>query len=486
MNYSKSIEEQSSSLARSIGFIKIDKNIFLKDLFVYKTINIWSLYEPIIAIYLLPKIISKKRKYFFKYIYFLKNLLRLLSSISKTTKNYKNNNYWLFTCFSDYMYIDSLSPLIEYCKKTIPNFDHLLVDNTKKYKVSISNIIYLIDFISNIKCRIHNNKINYIEEDFISKKDLLYIIDYLLYNLIPKNFPEIQDAIQLFEINKPKVVLSIDIANPSSRIYTVLAKKYNILSIDLQYGHYESTDIEWRFSISDKIFVWGQYYFDLFEKMHFINREKLEITSSPKFDYLIKKPHFHNADKSISKIKILFASTYIISSYENIENYEVIKKFKNSIVSKISDLLNVELVIKPHPLEDLSWLNNVTLSKNIFVADKENNIKQLISDCQYFISFGSTSTFDAMLQNKICFCVNYTNTKKNIDIFIKKDIVNQINSDFDLLYILNRISKNIFYESLLTKVNRNKFLENSILTYRNNTNFSSSYLISSLINNLLN
>ena len=114
----------------------------------------------------------------------------------------------------------------------------------------------------------------------------------------------------------------------------------------------------------------------------------------------------------------------------------------------------------------------------------KNSIKQLISNCEYFISFGSTSTFDALLQHKICFSVNYDNTKKNQDIFIKKNLLNQINYDFDLINILQKISKKSFKESLDTKNIQMEFLKNSIFT--NNNNDSSSFLIFSLINSYLN
>ena len=486
MNHLSSVEEQSSSLVKSIGNLKVGDNIYLKDLFIYKNINIWEVYEPIIAIYLLPQIISGKRKLFNKYIYLLNNLIKYFLSFNFKNKKNKKNNYWLFTCFSNYMYDDTISPLVQYCEKNNLNFEHISIGNLTKSNFSIRNIIYLLAFISKIKYRIFYSKIENIENINVSKKDLNFIIDYLLYNLIPKNLSDIENALNLFNVQAPQVILSVDVANPASRIYTLLAKKYNIPSIDLQYGHYEPTDIEWRFSISDKIFVWGQYYFDLFEKNHFIKREKLEITGSPKFDYLNNKYHLQKSNKSNHKVKILFASTYTISSYENIENYEVIKKFKYNLVNEISNLLNLELIIKPHPLEDTAWLNNIKSSKNIIVTDKKSSIKQLISTCEYFISFGSTSTFDALLQNKICFSVNYDNTKKNQDIFIKNNLVNLINNDLDLKNILHSISKKLFYESLDTKIKRDNFLKNAIFTYGNSNNGSSSHLISSLVNTYLN
>lgn len=486
MNHLTSLEEQSSALVKSIGCIKVGENIYLKDLFIYKNISIWEVYEPIIAIYLIPQIISGKRKLFNKYIYLLNNLFRYSLSFNFKNKINKKNNYWLFTCFSNYMYDDTILPLVQYCKKYNSNFEYITIGGLTNSKFSIRNIIYLLAFISKIKYRIFYSKKENIDNIPISKKDLNFIIDYLLYNLIPKNLSDIENALNLFDVRPPQVILSVDVANPASRIYTVLAKKYNIPSIDMQYGHYEPTDIEWRFSISDKIFVWGQYYLDLFEKNHFIKREKLEITGSPKFDYLNNKYHTPKSNNLNNKIKILFASTYTISSYENIENYEVIKNFKYNLVNEISNLSNLELIIKPHPLEDTAWLNNIKLSKNIIVTDKKSSIKQLISSCEYFISFGSTSTFDALLQNKICFSVNYDNTKKNQDIFNKNNLVNLIYNDFDLKKILHSISTKSFYESVETKINRDKFLKNAITTYDKNNNDSSSHLISSLVNSYLN
>ncbi len=487
MNNSQSLEDQYSLLTKSIGYIKIDQNLCLNEMFIYKNINIWTVYEPIIAIYLLPQIISKKRKKFHKYLYLLKNLSVILFSFSfkKKNKNIKNN-YWLFTCFSDYMYKDTISPLVRHCKKSLINFDHLIIQQPSKVNFSFINLFNLLIFISRIKFKVANLKKIEILDNILSKKDLLYIIDYILYNLIPKNFLDIEDAINLFEFNPPKVVMSIDIANPASRIYTVLAKKYNILTIDLQYGHYESWDIEWRFAISNKIFVWGEYYKHIFENNHSIKSEKIIITGSPKFDYLFNKNYVFDFNKSISKIKILFASTYTISSYDNIENYNVINNFKCSLIKHVEKYKNIELTIKPHPLEDITWLNSLSKSENLVILNKNTKIKESISKSQYFISFGSSSTIDAMLQNKICFTVNYVNTKKNIDVFVKKNIANTIINEVNLIYILEMISKNKFLEPLYIISNKRYFLENAVLTNDNANNINSSHIISKWITNTLN
>jgi len=482
LNHLTSVEEQSSSLLKSISCIKVGENIYLKDLFIYRNINIWEVYEPIIAIYLLPQIISRKRKLFNKYIYLLKNILNICININIFKTPLKLKNYWLFPSFSEYMHKDTISPLVDYCQNNISNFNYFIINKSSKSNFSISSIFYLIIFITKIKLKVITKRIDFRQNNF-SNNDVIYIIDYLLYNLIPKSFKDIESAIYLFKLNPPNVVVSIDIANPSSRIYTVLAKKYNILSIDLQYGHYESNDIEWKLSISDKIFVWGQIYSDLFEKNHFIEKEKIRITGSPKFDYIAKNNHHSILDKTSSKIKILFASTYTIDSYDNIENYNVINSFKNILSNNILKFKNIELYIKPHPLEDITWTKKFKLYKNIFILNKSTEIKKYISECKYFISFGSTSTFDAMLQNKICFAVNFENTKKNIDVFVKNNIVNQINNERELISILTKISKYNFIEPASVTLNQKIFLKNSILT--NGGKSSSSHLIAKYIKTII-
>ncbi len=489
MNNFLKIEEQSFLLTKTIGNIKIQDNLILKDLFIYKNINLWQVYEPIIAIYLIPQIISKKRNRFYKKLNLLKNLLKIFSSIFKKNKVVDKNNYWLFVCFSDYMFNDTMSPLIESLNNN-KNFEYLLSNKIYKRDTIIKNISHLLLFIKQIENKIKSCNFNNLILDNIqvTKSDLLYIINYLIYNLIPRSYIDIETAFTLFEKNKPKVVISIDIANPSNRIYTLLAKKHAVLSIDLQYGHYESTDIEWRYSISDKIFVWGENYASLFINHHFIDRNKILITGSPKFDYIINRKFISDNKNQSLKIKILFASTYTISSYDNIEKYEVIKKFKTDLINAIIKFKNIELIIKPHPLENIKWLKNISLSSNIIILPQIANIKNLINECNYFISFGSTSTFDALLQNKICFSVNYQNTKKNLDVFVKNEIVNNINNNHELLEILNKISNNSFTEPFNISKNRNNFLKSAVLHFDNLIEekiSNSSCLINSTINSFL-
>jgi hypothetical protein len=483
LKFNYNIEEDSYRITKAIGNYVNDDGVCIKELFRYRNVCLWEVFEPIVAIYLLPKILSNKKRRFNKWFYLFYNSFGIFSFFFKKNQKLSNIRDWYFVCFSDYIFNDTLKPLVDQCEENIDGFNYSIINNISRRKPSLSSIFYLITFLFRTRSEIQKlNIVNF--EDKFYKNDFLYLTDYLFFNLIPKNFLVFETAIFLYKNNKPKVNLSIDVANPASRIFSVLAKNNNVLSLDIQFGHYESTDIEWRFSLSDKIFVWGKYYSDLFINSHGLNESKIEIAGSPKFDYLFDDPLFRNLFNLDSGRKILFASTYTISSYENIQKYEVINSFKLKLFLAVANRSNIQLFIKPHPLEDLNWLKKLEFPQNIFLLDKNASIKDQISLCDYYISFGSSSTFDALLQDKICFAVNFPGTKSNIDVFVKEDILNTIDSEADLDLILDNISNNSFVEPVRLELNRRRFLNDAINGSSMNF-FSSSAIISNKILELL-
>ena len=63
------------------------------------------------------------------------------------------------------------------------------------------------------------------------------------------------------------------------------------------------------------------------------------------------------------------------------------------------------LKVKPHPHEDVRKIVQLAGNTNsISFLKSSGDIRKDIPDCSVFISFGSTATFDALLQNKLIIC----------------------------------------------------------------------------------
>mgnify|MGYP003844313667 FL=1 len=165
-------------------------------------------------------------------------------------------------------------------------------------------------------------------------------------------------------------------ADSRNRLYLLFAKLFCIPTLDLQFGAYDESSIEWRFSISDKIGVWGEYFSEIFLNQMKIPINKIEITGSPRFDYL------YNIDTSKNKVEIeskskkviLFASMYTqISSYDARYHLSLIDKFKLDLIGLIKKNKEILLLIKPHPLENISWITNLEDFNNIRIIQSFKN-----------------------------------------------------------------------------------------------------------------
>lgn len=118
------------------------------------------------------------------------------------------------------------------------------------------------------------------------------------------------------------------------------------------------------------------------------------------------------------------------------------------------------MLIKPHPLENLSWIPDLTYFSNIQVIHPSKDIRMYISNCDIFVTFGSTSTFDALLQNKTVISANYRGLVWWDDIFLKEKVTLPANN-FDELsnYLFKNIDDKIIN---IISINKSIFMKKFI------------------------
>ena len=78
---------------------------------------------------------------------------------------------------------------------------------------------------------------------------------------------------------------------------------------------------------------------------------------------------------------------------------------KKSLLEIVATDDYFNLTVKPHPHEDVKKIISLVGNKNsISFLSSGGDIRENILNCSVFISFGTTATFDALLQNKLIIC----------------------------------------------------------------------------------
>ena len=162
--------------------------------------------------------------------------------------------------------------------------------------------------------------------------------------------------------------------------------------------------IEWRFFIADHLAVIG----DESRKVmlaHGVPSERMTITGSPRYDDFFNKPEemdFQIKEKlKIPKDKtmVLFASQPYY--YGTFNSFEARKEMIDALFQIVTNMNDLCLVVKPHPGDNTKQLKQYAKGKkNILFVDKRQDIRNIIKVCDAFVTFHSSTVFDALVMNK--------------------------------------------------------------------------------------
>lgn len=237
----------------------------------------------------------------------------------------------------------------------------------------------------------------------------------ILFNLffrvyLPLFVPQAVVAKHILENHHPNIVISPDVADPRTRIYSILSRQIGIPCMEIQFGLTDGDGIEWQFLTADRVAVWGESSKEVMLTHHGVPAERIVITGSPRHDYPFNVPDEEvNTKRSQLNVPndkiILLASTYHLKAYEGYSNPEILRLMKRAIFKAADQTQRICLVVKPHPQEDVREIHKLAgVCKNIIVVEKDSDIRDWIRICDAFISFGSSATIDALIGDKLSIC----------------------------------------------------------------------------------
>lgn len=205
--------------------------------------------------------------------------------------------------------------------------------------------------------------------------------------------------------HKPELIVSPDVNDPRTRIFTLLARNLGVLSLEVQLSFYLRKDVEWRFFVADHLAVTGEANKDVMA-FHGIVPERMTVTGSARYDKLSaflqdeKAKRLRELGIPSGKVVVIFASqpyVYGASSHSPEARIRMIE----DLFELIGGFEQCHLVVKPHPIENSPELKKIAARhKNITFAAKTYDIRELIALGDVFITFCSNATFDALARSK--------------------------------------------------------------------------------------
>jgi hypothetical protein len=435
-NY-RNILDESYYIYKKLSSKKFNSLTLTELLFIPNfEISLWTVFSVGLTINCFPRknrnlFLSQLIGNFKRLFYFVKRKFYFNKYFNKNLNQFNLKNNILFLSFNDYLAKENFIPICEKLlsdkilnpliltektmldfgldKKYIFNLNQIYFEELASYQnsLNISTAKIINDVIFEI------NKCDLTETDLLNLKNALNYIKVYSEKIIPSY---VAVAFYMLKNFPPKVIISIDIADPRTRIFTLIAKKFHIPVIQLQAGPIDEDCIEWFFFNDDYIFVNGPLSQTALQKFC-ISDSKILSIGSAKHEAVLK---YKNASsnklrerfnlKDETKI-VLLLSSYLDNFQTSTHLSDQILIFKNiftSIINGINKGRKIILVIKPHPLEKIKNLE-ILSNKNdrIYIANKNENTTELISCADAVFTFGSTSTIDSLLLGKFTICPKF-------------------------------------------------------------------------------
>lgn len=471
----ESDQNNYATLIKSITNFKLSNQKTISEEFTLYKLPLWDVFAPELAwrhltVLLASKSIVSRVKLWFK-PFFLKIKSFCLLNFSFKNKKFIDKSYEniiLCLALTPRMYSEVLLPIVEKLAKQGTFQILILTWNNKNETMWIDqpNIVYqsiwsfwgksakskrqklslAYDksleklFRSNLKTIPINSVIN------ISQDNINLLFRLLFKGFIPASLDQAAIAWEIIEKYNPKLVLSSDISDSRTRLYSLFAKSLDISTFDVQFGLTGNEAIEWHFFKSDKVAAWGDISETVFREKG-ISKNKIVKYGSPRHDI------FYNIiPKTVKNLKlqlginlnnkvILLASTFLEPVHDKYTSEEVLKDMKKSFYRSINNQKNVTTIIKTHPHEKLkNTMKLIPKNSSIIYADKDIDIRYLIMVCDIFVSFGSTATIDALIAKKPAICPAFKGWPF-CEVFEKTQAVFTPKTSLELIGLIDKLIK---------------------------------------------
>ncbi len=258
-------------------------------------------------------------------------------------------------------------------------------------------------------------------------------------------------ALHILTKHRPSAVISTDVADPRTRIFTLIANAQKIPVIQIQFGQAARESVEWRFFRDDILAVEGKHAQQVMVS-HGVPPEKIRLAGSPRYDGLgpaspeekevIRKRFGIQKNQCI----VVLASAYFFDfggskkTEELAVTGQLLARMKRAIFSAVDAVEDIALIVKPHPLESVSQTREFAEQcRRIHFADNGEKISPLIAACDVFMSFGSATTMEALVIGKPIICPVFPGWLFS-ELFTRSGAIEVPKSEGEILAVMQEIA----------------------------------------------
>jgi hypothetical protein len=227
--------------------------------------------------------------------------------------------------------------------------------------------------------------------------------EWLFRAEFPRLALQVAVAGHILDQHRPALVVSPDDAD-RGRIYTLLAKSRGIPSLVVQQGIVNEKAVEWQCLTGDAVAVFGTRSGEALRR-HGVSPEHIHETGCPRFDVLFEPSP--EADRQLRSdmnvpaglaLLLLASQPYVFGSFACAEAR---REMLRAVGKAVAAMENICLIVKPHPTENENELRTlVGAGTRIRYVDRRVDIQHLIRACDVFVTFFSTSGFQALIAGK--------------------------------------------------------------------------------------
>ncbi|MBA4391131.1 MAG: hypothetical protein C0399_09350 [Syntrophus sp. (in: bacteria)] len=409
----------------------------LSETMTVQGIPLWGLMCPELAIYILPRVFLSKKEQ----ASVLRRLRPYFGRAKQSALEYFTAKRGMRGCiewpidptililgFSPIIYLEVLEPVAMRLSSSGLSKNIIIVDSwpekTKHTDVNGSGIHNVWQHWNRETELHHQTMLGELKEvsaelksmralEYVLKKEEKLLISemqavfrWLFIQRLPQLLPHAAVASHILERHKPTLIVSGDVADPRTRFYYLFGKRFNIPSIEIQYGLALPDSVEHRFSLADRVAAFGEQSRSIMIE-YGVPSERITVTGSPRHDKLVNDDFTKESNVHVQfeipkgHAIVLFAASYYIPGYSEVKRLGL--KITEDLFAAADRSSKLTLIVKPHPI--LNQANEIIKiagkRRNIVFADHRANIHDLIRACDAFISLGSTTTLDAMIANKV-------------------------------------------------------------------------------------
>lgn len=478
MNSTLDTLQYATTLVKRWGQISLPNNRTLRETLIVDGISLWDVAAPVLAGFSFPKDLARKKplSFFSREIRpCLSRVKRQLRALVPFPRNSNGCSRWpgdktcLLLGFSGYMYRDVLESVARCLKENrYMNYVALHDDGrfqgtaVKLHGEGVQSVWEHWD--SRVSARELENRrklasaLNYLDTlttlpELISNAEgnslwpkVENTFKWLFNVHLPSLMPYLALTRHILEEHRPDLIVSADMTDPRIRLFSLAGRLMGIPSLEVQFGLYTKSSVEWQFDVADKVAVWGERTHSLFREFG-IPEERIVITGSPRFDGLV------NVNRAqIAAIRsrlgipdgrhmVLFASQYLLSNYSEFSDFPRAQRAVKRAIFKVADRLEgLSLVVKPHPIENVRETKKIADGcRNIVFVDRSEDIRELIKACDVFITLGSTATMDALVARKLVIFPAFPGLVWWDDVYLKSKVAHVVSSEYDLARSLQAI-----------------------------------------------